>query len=235
MHLDREVSLVHNCASALLARSSSLQTGSCVHGCSINTWLPKRLMHTACFASFAQAQHCFCNPSLPVLFLTSVLLSNAQSSKPSLQVTTLKRNGSDYSATTIGALFQASQITIWTDVDGVYSADPRKVPEAVCLPSLSYHEAWELSYFGANVLHPRTTLPAMRYSIPITIRNFFNLPAPGENKLLMQTNFDAVVLCQYLCLCLSFAQPLQCCCIESMFTEVLRAWGMTRDTAHMLD
>lgn len=97
-----------------------------------------------------------------------------------LQVTTLKRNGSDYSATTIGALFQASQITIWTDVDGVYSADPRKVPEAVCLPSLSYHEAWELSYFGANVLHPRTTLPAMRYSIPITIRNFFNLTALGE-------------------------------------------------------
>lgn len=94
-------------------------------------------------------------------------------------MTTLKRNGSDYSATTIGALFQASQITIWTDVDGVYSADPRKVPEAVCLPSLSYHEAWELSYFGANVLHPRTTLPAMRYSIPIAIRNFFNLTAPG--------------------------------------------------------
>ena len=79
----------------------------------------------------------------------------------------------------MGALFQASQITIWTDVDGVYSADPRKVPEAVCLPSLSYHEAWELSYFGANVLHPRTTLPAMRYSIPIAIRNFFNLAAPG--------------------------------------------------------
>lgn len=64
-------------------------------------------------------------------------------------------------------------------MDGVYSADPRKVPEAVCLPSLSYHEAWELSYFGANVLHPRTTLPAMRYSIPIAIRNFFNLAAPG--------------------------------------------------------
>lgn len=104
---------------------------------------------------------------------------NASNAVP--QVTTLKRNGSDYSATTIGALFQASQITIWTDVDGVYSADPRKVPEAVCLPSLSYHEAWELSYFGANVLHPRTTLPAMRYSIPIAIRNFFNLAAPGES------------------------------------------------------
>ncbi|KAI3427052.1 hypothetical protein D9Q98_006993 [Chlorella vulgaris] len=98
---------------------------------------------------------------------------------PAGQVTTLKRNGSDYSATIMGALFQASHITIWTDVDGVYSADPRKVQDAVCLKQLSYHEAWELSYFGANVLHPRTTLPAMRYAIPISIRNFFNLSAPG--------------------------------------------------------
>ena len=98
---------------------------------------------------------------------------------PAGQATTLKRNGSDYSATIIGALFQAGHITIWTDVDGVYSADPRKVSEAVCLRHLSYHEAWELSYFGANVLHPRTTLPAMKYGIPITIRNFFNLSAGG--------------------------------------------------------
>ena len=49
----------------------------------------------------------------------------------------------------------------------------------MCLPSLTYHEAWEMSYFGANVLHPRTTLPAMKYNIPITIRNIFNLAAPG--------------------------------------------------------
>jgi len=95
------------------------------------------------------------------------------------QATTLKRNGSDFSATIMGSLFKAGHITIWTDVDGVYSADPRKVPEAVCLPSMTYHEAWELSYFGANVLHPRTTLPAMKYHIPITIRNFFNLPSKG--------------------------------------------------------
>ena len=54
-----------------------------------------------------------------------------------------------------------------------------QVGEAVCLESLSYHEAWELSYFGASVLHPRTTMPAMKYSIPITIRNFFNRSAAG--------------------------------------------------------
>jgi bifunctional aspartokinase / homoserine dehydrogenase 1 len=68
-------------------------------------------------------------------------------------------------------------------VDGVFSADPRKVPEAVCLESLSYHEAWELSYFGANVLHPRTTLPALRFGIPVVIRNFFDLTAPGTRIL----------------------------------------------------
>ncbi|KAK9806380.1 hypothetical protein WJX72_012231 [[Myrmecia] bisecta] len=111
-----------------------------------------------------------------VIVATGFIAKNPQG-----YVTTLKRNGSDYSATIMGALFQSAQITIWTDVDGVYSADPRKVYEAVCLKSLSYHEAWELSYFGANVLHPRTTLPAMKYNIPITIRNFFNQTAPGTS------------------------------------------------------
>ncbi|KAL9379690.1 hypothetical protein Peur_028172 [Populus x canadensis] len=93
--------------------------------------------------------------------------------------TTLKRDGSDFSAAIMGALVRARQVTIWTDVDGVYSADPRKVSEAVILKTLSYQEAWEMSYFGANVLHPRTIMPVMRYDIPILIRNVFNLSAPG--------------------------------------------------------
>ncbi|XP_021762687.1 bifunctional aspartokinase/homoserine dehydrogenase 2, chloroplastic-like [Chenopodium quinoa] len=93
--------------------------------------------------------------------------------------TTLKRDGSDFSAAIMGALLRAGQVTIWTDVDGVYSADPRKVSEAVILHTLSYQEAWEMSYFGANVLHPRTIIPVMRYDIPIVIRNVFNLAAPG--------------------------------------------------------
>ncbi|KAL2497494.1 Bifunctional aspartokinase/homoserine dehydrogenase 1 [Abeliophyllum distichum] len=93
--------------------------------------------------------------------------------------TTLKRDGSDFSAAIMGALFGARQVTIWTDVDGVYSADPRKVSEAVILKTLSYQEAWEMSYFGANVLHPRTIIPVMKYDIPIVIRNIFNLSAPG--------------------------------------------------------
>lgn len=114
--------------------------------------------------------------------------------KPNGVPTTLKRNGSDYSATIMGALFMSKNITIWTDVDGVYSADPRKVAEAVCLKSLSYNEAWELSYFGANVLHPATTLPAMKYSIPITIRNFFNMDSPGtvisDSADLLRKSYD---------------------------------------------
>ncbi|KAG5233109.1 aspartate kinase family protein [Salix suchowensis] len=93
--------------------------------------------------------------------------------------TTLKRDGSDFSAAIMGSLLRARQVTIWTDVDGVYSADPRKVSEAVILRTLSYQEAWEMSYFGANVLHPRTIMPVMRYDIPIMIRNVFNLSAPG--------------------------------------------------------
>jgi aspartokinase/homoserine dehydrogenase 1 len=93
--------------------------------------------------------------------------------------TTLKRDGSDFSAAIVGSLFRAAQVTIWTDVDGVYSADPRKVSEAVVLSTLSYQEAWEMSYFGANVLHPRTTMPVMKYDIPITIRNVFNVESPG--------------------------------------------------------
>ncbi len=87
--------------------------------------------------------------------------------------TTLGRNGSDFSASTFGALLDASAIVIWTDVDGVLSADPRLVPEATVIDALSYNEAMELAYFGAKVLHPQTMAPAVRKRIPIWIRNTF--------------------------------------------------------------
>ncbi|XP_068654199.1 bifunctional aspartokinase/homoserine dehydrogenase 1, chloroplastic-like [Aristolochia californica] len=113
------------------------------------------------------------NPS-KIIIATGFIASTPQNVP-----TTLKRDGSDFSAAIIGALLKACQVTIWTDVDGVYSADPRKVGEAVILKTLSYQEAWEMSYFGANVLHPRTIIPVMKYDIPIVIRNIFNLSAPG--------------------------------------------------------
>lgn len=70
--------------------------------------------------------------------------------------TTLKRDGSDFSASIFGKLLKAKSITIWTDVSGVYSADPRKVPEAQIIGEVSYAEAIELAYFGAKVIHPKT-------------------------------------------------------------------------------
>lgn len=94
--------------------------------------------------------------------------------------TTLKRNGSDFSGSIFGALFLAKEILIWTDVDGVLSADPRRVPEAVVLEVMSYDEACELAYFGAKVLHPRTMEPAVARNIPIRIRNTFRVAHPGS-------------------------------------------------------
>lgn len=95
------------------------------------------------------------------------------------RATTLGRNGSDYSGAIFAVLFDACELTIWTDVDGVLSADPRLVPDAVCLPSMSYAEACELAYFGAKVLHPQTMAPAMQAGLPILIRNSRNPAAPG--------------------------------------------------------
>ena len=94
--------------------------------------------------------------------------------------TTLGRNGSDFSASIVGALVDASDIIIWTDVDGVMSADPNRVPEAAIIRELSYNEAMELAYFGAKVIHPQTMAPAVLRSIPIYIKNTFNPAAPGS-------------------------------------------------------
>ncbi len=95
------------------------------------------------------------------------------------RTTTIGRNGSDYSAAIVGAALGASVIEIWTDVDGVLSADPRAVAAAFPLPHVSYEEAMELSYFGAKVLHSATIAPAVAKRIPILIKNTFNPSAPG--------------------------------------------------------
>ncbi len=95
------------------------------------------------------------------------------------RTTTIGRNGSDYTAAILGAALNASVIEIWTDVDGILSADPRAVPSAFVLPQMSYEEAMELSYFGAKVLHPATIAPAVAKKIPIIIKNTFHPDAPG--------------------------------------------------------
>jgi len=96
--------------------------------------------------------------------------------------TTLGRNGSDFSGSIFGALLEAREIHIWTDVDGVLSADPRRVPDATVIDSLSYNEAMELAYFGAKVIHPQTMAPAIGRDIPIWIRNTF---APEKHGTLI--------------------------------------------------
>ncbi len=117
--------------------------------------------------------------------------------------TTLGRNGSDFSASIFGALLDAAEIHIWTDVDGVLSADPRRVPDATIIDSLSYNEAMELAYFGAKVIHPKTMAPAVKDSIPIWIRNTFApqkvgtlICAKPESKLPVKgiTSIDRVAL-----------------------------------------
>ena len=117
--------------------------------------------------------------------------------------TTLGRNGSDFSASIFGALLDAREIHIWTDVDGVLSADPRLVPDAKVIDSLSYSEAMELAYFGAKVIHPQTMAPAVERDIRIWIRNTFAPEKSGtlicaqpESKLQVKgiTSIDNVAL-----------------------------------------
>jgi|HubBroStandDraft_6_1064221.scaffolds.fasta_scaffold00055_21 aspartokinase/homoserine dehydrogenase 1 len=88
-------------------------------------------------------------------------------------LTTLGRGGSDYSATILGAVLEADEVIIWTDVEGLQTADPRLVPGARTIPEVSYREAAELAYFGAKVLHPKTLRAVMQCGIPLWIRNTF--------------------------------------------------------------
>ena len=110
--------------------------------------------------------------SIPII--TGFIASNDQG-----VTTTLGRGGSDYTAAIIAAALDADEIEIWTDVDGVLTADPKEVTNAFPLEKLSYNEAMELSYFGAKVIHPPTLQPAISKKIPLRIRNTFNPEFPG--------------------------------------------------------
>src|SRR3989338_10051000 len=98
---------------------------------------------------------------------------------PDGRTTTLGRGGSDYSASILGRSLGAKEIQIWTDVDGIFTADPRVVKNARIISDISYREASEMAAFGARVLHPRTIRPAVEKNIPVRVLNTFNLKAPG--------------------------------------------------------
>ncbi len=104
---------------------------------------------------------------------------------PKGELTTLGRGGSDYSATILGAALDADEVIIWTDVEGVLTADPRLVAEAQTIPEISYREAAELAYFGAKVLHPKTLRPVVQAGIPVWIRNSF-APEKAGTKITKQ-------------------------------------------------
>jgi bifunctional aspartokinase / homoserine dehydrogenase 1 len=106
--------------------------------------------------------------------------------------TVLGRGGSDYSAAILGAALDADEVQIWTDVDGVLTADPRIVKDARPLPELSYSEAAELAYFGAKVLHPKTMLPCIDRGIPIIVLNTFNPAFPGTRVVAKAANGGVV-------------------------------------------
>ncbi len=100
------------------------------------------------------------------------------------ETTTLGRSGSDYTAAILGAALHASSLEIWTDVNGMMTADPRKVKKAFTVHAMTYHEAMELSHFGAKVIFPSTMQPVMINKIPIWIKNTFN------------PSFEGTVICE---------------------------------------
>ncbi|MBE2897731.1 bifunctional aspartate kinase/homoserine dehydrogenase I [Pasteurellaceae bacterium 20609_3] len=116
-------------------------------------------------------------PSIPKDHI--VLMAGFTARNEAGELVLLGRNGSDYSAAVLAACLDADFCEIWTDVDGVFTCDPRLVPDARLLDSLSYQEAMELAYFGAKVIHPRTIGPLVRTSIPCVIKNTGNPQAPG--------------------------------------------------------
>jgi aspartate kinase len=98
---------------------------------------------------------------------------------PNGTITTLGRGGSDLSATMIAAACRAEEAQVWKDVDGILTADPRIVPDARPVETVTYEEAAELAYFGAQVLHPRAMLPCMKTGTPMLVKNSYNPEAPG--------------------------------------------------------
>jgi aspartokinase/homoserine dehydrogenase 1 len=110
----------------------------------------------------------------PFMIITGFVCST-ESGRP----TTLKRSGSDYSATLFAKLLDSCSVTMWKNVNGVYTADPRMVPAAFPVANMTFDEAMELAYFGGQVLHPSAMVPCIEKRIPVLVRNVFNPSHPG--------------------------------------------------------
>ncbi|KAL1519090.1 hypothetical protein AB1Y20_003357 [Prymnesium parvum] len=137
-------------------------------------WEPTSQLVNDWWNSLTELQELDYSKAAPIVVVTGFVAATVEGTP-----TTLKRSGSDYSATIFAKLMGASRITMWKNVDGVYTADPRRVPEAFPIESLKYDEAIELAYFGAQVLHPSAMMPCIEGNIPIYVRNVFNPSHPG--------------------------------------------------------
>lgn len=111
----------------------------------------------------------------PNIVLTQGFIGGTAEGKP----TTLGREGSDFTAAILAACLEAESVTIWKDVPGILNADPKRFSDTVQFDSLSYHEAAEMSYYGASVIHPKTIKPLATERIPLYVRSFENLQLPG--------------------------------------------------------
>jgi aspartate kinase len=144
------------------------------------------------FAATTQATRAVLNPILDkgqVPVVTGFI-----GGTPNGVITTLGRGGSDYSAAILGAVLPANEVWIWTDVDGVMTADPRLTPAAHTIPELSFREIGELAYYGAKVLHPKTIRPVIEAGIGLRVLNTFNPTHPGTRLVADTANVcDSVI------------------------------------------
>ena len=106
-------------------------------------------------------------------------------------VANLQRGGSDYTATIIGAVVEADEVQIWTDIDGMHNNDPRFVENTHAISNLSFDEAAELAYFGAKILHPQTVMPAREANIPVRLKNTMD-PESYGTLISQETDGDGI-------------------------------------------
>lgn len=139
--------------------------------------------------------------------------------------TTLGRGGSDYTATILGAALDAESVEIWTDVDGIMTSDPRVIPEAQTIPSISYDEAAELAYFGAKVVHPYTILPAVRRAIPVWVKNTGH---PDQTGTRIQTTTEGTGI-------RALASKSDITLITVQSSRMLNAYGFLRELFAVFD
>ncbi len=184
-NVDRDYDQVVSCGELW---STLIVSAHLVHAGLANTWLDARtIVRTDATYRSARVEWEACGN------LTDRYLRPMLSATPSRVVTqgfigrtadglttTLGREGSDFSAAIFAYLLDAQSVTIWKDVPGMFNADPKRFPDTRLLAHISYREAIELSYFGASVIHPRTLQPLQKKHIPLYVRSFIDLAAPGS-------------------------------------------------------